>query len=152
MKYLTTQGHEFLADSGLIERYGDRWYKSSRGYIVRNIMHGSKRTVEYLHRVIMRPTSGLVVDHVNGNTLDNRACNLRVCTHSENLRNQGKHKDNTSGFKGVTWHKGAKKWKAAIQVENKVKHLGLFASKEDAYEAYCAACKKLHGEFINLGK
>lgn len=101
----------------------------------------------YMHRAIMNPSKGKAVDHINGNTLDNRKANLRICAHRENLRNRGKQCNNTSGYKGVSWHKQMKKWTARIMANNKYMSLGLFCRKEDAAEAYKKASKKYHGEF-----
>ncbi len=95
--------------------------------------------------------SNLDVDHINGNALDNRRLNLRVCTRSQNLQNTMKRKRNSSGFKGVCWHKGANKYMATIN-HNKVSHyLGLFETAEKAHAAYVAAARELNGEFANDG-
>ena len=103
----------------------------------------------YLHRFIMNLSlhDGKVVDHINGNTLDNRKCNLRICTKSENAKNMKKHKDNTSGFKGVYPHKVNKTFVAQITVNMKQIYLGSYKTPEEAYAVYCEASKKYHGEF-----
>ena len=100
-----------------------------------------------LHRLIMNNPIGKCVDHINGNTLDNRQNNLRVCKHAENIRNQKKRIDNTSGYKGVYWHKRLSKWRVQIRHNNKRIHLGYFETAIDAHEAYCDAVQKYHGEF-----
>jgi len=102
-----------------------------------------------MHREIMQPSAGMVVDHINHDTLDNTRKNLRVCTQSKNRMNSGKQKNNTSGVKGVCWHKRDKKWRADISINGKRKHLGNFSTKEFAYESYIKACKKYHKEFAN---
>ena len=89
----------------------------------------------------------MVVDHINGNGLDNRRSNLRVCTRSENGMNRGKNKNNKSGYKGVAWHEKAKLWRATLGLKGKIIHLGDFADKSEAYRAYVEACKKYHKEF-----
>jgi len=91
------------------------------------------------------------LDHINGIRNDNRLCNLREATQTENTRNQGKQKTNTSGLKGAGWHKGQKKWVAKIRIGTTDKWLGTFSSKEEAHAAYCEAAKKYHGEFANYG-
>ena len=109
---------------------------------------GKIRTIQ-LHRVLMNleTGSGGIVDHANGNTLDNRRCNLRVCTIQENTRNQKRGKKNTSGYKGVSWNKERQKWYATIKTSDKCLFLGRYDDIKDAYNAYCEASKKYHGEF-----
>lgn len=90
------------------------------------------------------------VDHINGNTLDNRKSNLRICTISENLRNLKLRKTNKSGYKGVNYHKHQKKWASRICINRKRIHLGYFTNEVDAAKAYDEASKKYHGEFGSL--
>lgn len=103
----------------------------------------------WLHRVILDLPSwnGLVVDHINGNTLDNRKENLRICKQNGNSKNRAINKNNSSGYKGVSWYPLTKKWKARIGVNYKRIALGYFDTPEEAYKAYCEASKKYHGEF-----
>lgn len=91
------------------------------------------------------------VDHINGDGLDNRRENLRICTHAENTRNKRMLGANTSGFKGVSWHKGDRKFRAQITVNKRKIHLGNFDDAEMAHEMYCLAADMLHGEFANHG-
>ena len=102
-----------------------------------------------LHREIVRPEPGLVVDHINGNCLDNRRENLRACTHAQNLANAPKRIGNTSGFKGVHRHHHDK-WTAKISANGCVRYLGVFADKHEAARAYDVAAAELHGEFAQL--
>lgn len=118
---------------------GFKWSFHASGYACRD-----KGRI-LLHRVIAGAPDGVEVDHVNGDGLDNRRVNLRQCVHADR-KNTKKHKDNVSGFKGVSWHKAAGKWAAKIRN----KHLGLFTSKEEAARAYDAAAKILFGEFASL--
>ena len=90
------------------------------------------------------------IDHINGIKHDNRLSNLRPATHSENMRNQRIPSNNTSGYKGVRWHKPTGKWQAYIKVDGIQKHLGLFTDIADAVAAYAAASKKYHGEFSRV--
>jgi hypothetical protein len=103
-----------------------------------------------LHRIIMNPPANMQIDHVNHDTLDNRRCNLRVCTNSENLMNRGKTKSNTSGFKGVNREKRLKrkKYRARITANKKTFYLGNFDDPAQAGEAYQEAAREYHGEFM----
>jgi hypothetical protein len=98
----------------------------------------------------MKPPKGKEVDHINGDSLDNRRKNLRICTHSENCQNRKKRLDNTSGFKGVYWSKRSNKWVANIQIKSKRIYLGGFISKIKAAEAYQKANIKYHGKFSRI--
>ena len=133
----------FLVDS-------HNWY-FNKGYARTNISDGAggQKNIK-LHRLIMSAPSGMEVDHINLNKLDNRRANLRIATASQNQRNRGAYTTNTSGYKGVVWHKGANKWRARIVCEGKKHSLGLYESKELAYEAYCNAAKQMHGEFARV--
>lgn len=82
------------------------------------------------------------IDHINRNKADNRIANLRSASLEQNAQNRSKNAKNTSGYKGVTWHKRDKKWQAAITVSGKVFHLGYYAKAKDAYAAYVEASKK----------
>lgn len=87
------------------------------------------------------------IDHINGNPSDNRSCNLREATHTQNMRNNKVPITNTSGVKGVCWHKPSKAWRAQIKVADKTLYLGVFADILLAKEAYNAAAIKYHGEY-----
>jgi hypothetical protein len=69
-------------------------------------VYSTNRNIGALHRFLMQPSSGLVVDHINGDTLDNRRENLRICTHVENLRKAKVSVRNRTGVKGVSHHRG----------------------------------------------
>ena len=109
-----------------------------------------RRKTLQLHRLLMNPPKGMVIDHINHNGLDNRRENLRICTRAENSRNRGKQKNNTSGYKGVCWYKRDKKWRAQIKKDSKKIHIGYFDIIEDAARAYDAKAKELFGEFAHL--
>ncbi len=101
----------------------------------------------YMHRQIMSCPRGMEIDHRNHNTLNNQKLNLRICTRTGNNRNSRIRKDNTSGYKGVSWSKSHKKWRTIIGQHI---HLGLFNTKEEGAFAYDKTAIKLFGEFANL--
>ncbi len=107
----------------------------------------------YMHNVILGNTpTGLTPDHKNRNRLDNRKSNLRFCTVAENLRNSGAGKNNTSGFKGVSWVKRDMVWRARIFVDNKELNCGHFDNKIEAAKAYNVAASRHFGEFACLNQ
>jgi dipeptidase D len=120
--------------------------------IIKKTVCGRVKSV-YLHREIMDPPKGLLVDHKNGDTLDNRKANLRLATHSQNVCNSNSRIDKSktvSRFRGLVFLKRKKKWGARITYHGKVIWLGTFTNEIDAAKAYDAAARKYHGEFARL--
>lgn len=134
-------------------------YKGGNTLYVCAIITNSKlkKTTLKMHRLIMNPIESQEVDHINGNGLDNRRKNLRICSHSQNGKNHRINKNNKSGYKGVSKcitkskHKNKtyvyEYWLAQICKDFKRIFLGKFKNKEDAFKSYCEASKKYHGEF-----
>lgn len=100
-----------------------------------------------MHNLIMPPSDGLVVDHKNGNGLDNRRSNLRLCTPTQNQWNRRKHKPTTSQFKGVRQDKGRSSWRAQIVVHGERIHLGSFSSEREAALQYDRSARIFFGTF-----
>ena len=84
------------------------------------------------------------IDHINGDRTDNRICNLREATNSENAQNRKLSITNNSGYIGVSWHSGKSKWVARIGINYKRISLGNYDAPEEAYAAYVAAKRKYH--------
>lgn len=104
-----------------------------------------------MHREIMNVSNPEIsVDHIDGNPLNNQRSNLRTCTHAQNICNSKLNSKNTSGYRGVTWHTGAKKYMAYIRHNYKMYNLGLFETAEEAALARNEKAVKLHGEFAVL--
>lgn len=121
-------------------------------YAVRGIPQADGTTkYEALHRQILGAKPGQEVDHINGDGLDNRRCNLRLCSRSQNRCNRKAFRNNSSGFKGVSPHRqigsGRIRWQARIQTDSKQIYLGLFDTPEEAARVYQIAALKYHVEF-----
>jgi len=139
-------------DADAILVYPYRWRASRRLasgqiYVMRDVYQDGLHTREYLHRFLLKSGPGVVVDHVNGDRLDNRRANLRECSRSQNNANsrRGRRARSTSPYRGVRRY--GKGWRAEISVDRKVKCLGTFTTPEDAAAAYDAAALRHHGEF-----
>lgn len=125
------------------ESMGGRFYAARKVQIAR-INGKQKMKTLGMHRFLMNPPEEKVVDHINGNTLDNRKENLRVVSQHQNLQNRNKAK--SSKYPGVYWHKNEKKWRARIQIRGKRKSLGNFNSEKKAAAAYEKAFRSMCGE------
>ena len=124
-----------------------KWSYNSLGYA----RMGQNYKTILMHRLIMNTPHGMETDHINGNGLDNRRSNLRICTRSQNKMNTCLSSKNTSGYKGVCWNKNSKKWRAEIEYKKSI-CLGYFDNKIDAAKAYNQKAKELFGEFAKLNK
>lgn len=123
------------------------WHAGSGGYPKRTQKRGLNPRAVRMSRQIMKAPDGVQVDHISGNVRDNRRCNLRLASSSENCRNTKPHRDNKSGLKGVCFSIQAQKWHAKICLYGKQIHLGYHATPELAHLAYCEAAARLHGQF-----
>lgn len=162
-----TQSQVAIVDTNDYTRLTDmgKWYAAYspkvRGfYAVRQIrkLNGKQQTIR-MHRVIINAPSNKEVDHINHNTLDNRMCNLRICTKNENQHNRKPNKQKTSSnYKGVSLDKHKIKnkmysyWRAQINFNGKLLPLGYFNSEIDAAKAYNNKAIELFGEFALLNE
>lgn len=128
-----------------------KWYllKSHTNYYAIRTSKPENKLIQ-LHRVVIKAKEGEFVDHINGNKLDNRKINLRICTKAQNSQNRKMSKFNKSGFNGVSWCIKNKKWVSQISCENKKIHIGYYIDPKDAARAYNQAAQKYHGEFAKL--
>ena len=128
-----------------------KWYYA-HWYAVRTVYDSWKPKQLRMHRLIIDTPEWFDTDHINRNRLDNRKCNLRIATRSQNVANSFVVKQNKSWFKWVSWKASNKKWCAQIRVRNKVIHIWLFINIQDAAKAYNNVAKKQFGEFAVLNK
>lgn len=143
-----TNGAEVMVDDDDFDRLADfKWIHAGRGYAIRSKMTNRVVTREYMHRVIAGASKGQTVDHVNGNTADNRKQNLRICSHGENLQNR---KVGKKHLKGIWKMPCGIRWRAMITAGKRRHYLGVFDSELDAAKAYNEAAVRLHGQFARL--
>jgi hypothetical protein len=128
-----------------------KWYAKRHrqtDYARRNVWVNGKRTTVTMHAMITGCPKGLLVDHRDGNGLNNRRENLRVATNSQNSKNKTRKAGGCSSrHKGVCWSKRDKVWRASIAADGKWKHLGNFKSEAEALSAYARASVLMHGEY-----
>jgi hypothetical protein len=137
-------------DASLVS--GRAWTCTVQGYARRAVTVGGKPRQKnvWMHRLILNAPDGSVVDHVNGDTLDNRRANLRLATPIENARNRKMQSTNTTGLKGVMLNKRTGTWRSKIRTGGCEVHLGTFKTAQEAHAAYCDAAKQFHGDFARF--
>lgn len=147
-----TQGFVALVD---VEDY--EWLVALGGWCVdRNKKHLTyalrwlNGSTVRMHRLILDAPKGVFVDHINGDGLDNRRRNLRLCNYAENGWNVNRSVRGVSRYRGVSWSKVAKKWKAEIMIEGRRVYLGYFECEADAAVAYDEVALCYRGEFARL--
>lgn len=133
----------------------NKWtWHISEGYACKGKYIHNKHIIYKMHRVILEhygtDLANKYVDHVDGNTLNNCLSNLRPATYQQNVFNQKRRVDNTSGFKGVSWKKDKRKWKAYLTFSRKQNHLGYFDDIKEAALAYNVAAKEMFGCYARL--
>lgn len=131
-----------------------KWHTNKSGknlYATHTVNLGNGKFDQIImHRVIMDAPDGQHVDHKDGNSLNNTRENLRFCSRHGNSGNARKRSDNTSGYRGVSWHKTHRRWVACIYIEGRNRTFPRFYSKKDAARAYDEAAKIVFGEFARL--
>ena len=155
MKAIANDKQYYISKDGKVLNVKTNKYLSTRlnkrGYVLVDI----KGKPQYLHRLLASAYLGDVhckqVDHIDKDKQNNNLDNLRICTRSQNRANSYKRAGaNTSKYKGVSWHKAAKKWHARCYLNNKCYHVGYFLKELDASRAYNEYAGRLHGNYAVL--
>ena len=147
---ILTQGQYAIIDDTDYDKMSKyKWYalRAHNRYwkAVRNIRKSNGKTsIILMSRYIMGAIKGEVIDHINGDTLDNRRDNLRICTQSENMQNIHTNQG-VSSYQGVYWH-NQRKWRSQIGKNGRKYHLGLFDTKEEAAVAYNQAALEFYNK------
>lgn len=145
MALIETTNGLIIVDNKLLKKLNSfKWYVNNVGYAM-NDSYPRKS----MHRLVMGFPKGNV-DHINGNKLDNRLSNLRICNQSQNMANSPKRITNKSGYKGFSWNKKYSKWEAYMTKNYKHIFLGYFDDKKEAARAYNKAALEHFGEFSKL--
>lgn len=146
-----TKGAVAIVDDDDYERVNKfKWYLGGSGnyrYAVRAVTENGRRYTARLHHAIAGEHRGKCIDHINGNTLDNRKCNLRIATRGQNRANSIAQKNNSTGVKGV--YKTAKEGVFKVIINNKglMEYLGCYSDIEEARTVFAERHQQLHGEF-----
>lgn len=125
-----------------------RWHPMRRSL---HSIYATTWKVGMMHRYLKNAPKGVWVDHINGNGLDNRLCNLRFATPSQNQANRRKAQNTSSQFKGVYWHSARGTWVATIQVAGKSHYLGSSRDEAKAAAMYEKAAQEFNGDFAWRG-
>lgn len=128
-----------------------KWCFDSYGYAVHGIRKDGKKTTQRMHALIMKTPKGMDTDHINGNGLDNRRCDLRVVSHAQNLINRKKNKSKLSTiFKGINWNKTNNMWEARIGKDGLDLKIGYFHNEIAAAMARDIWARHLYGNIALL--
>lgn len=145
MKYITlTQDKTALVNDEDYEFLSQfNWYAQQSRYTYYAVRKEDNERV-YMHNEILIVSDGMLVDHADGNGLNNQRYNLRPATEAQNRQNARIRADNVSGYKGVSYHPVDKNWRARIQANGISHYLGAFNTAEEAADAYAIAQEELH--------
>ena len=118
-------------------------------YAIRRIYVNGKKSTTTMHQDILKTPKGMCTDHINGNGLDIRKCNIRICSPRENCMNR-KPQGGTSKYKGVSLHSKGGKWKCRIKTKGKIYNLGHYDSEKEAARKYNEVASMMFGQFARL--
>ena len=150
---------EFILYDGTIVKVDDedfnhiadyQWYLNKKDGKIRAVVRNDNGRLFYMHREILAAPESAIVDHIDGNPLNNTKQNLRFVNDQQSNQNRGKFKNCSSKYKGVTWHKRVKRWQAQIGFNKDVIQLGYHETEELAAVHYDMAAIYLFGKYCRL--
>ena len=141
-----TQGKFALVDDDIYDLIGNlKWCLQKGRTVLYATRHSSRKlpekrhTIWMHHLVIGKPTKGMMIDHIDGNGLNNQRSNLRIVTNRQNLQNMKNHRNGK--LSGCYYNKNNNKWQAQIRINGKIKYLGYYNTEQEAHDAYLKALK-----------
>lgn len=139
-------GWQIFKGKKRVSQYAQRWVRTI--YTKKPIGPAARiHEYEWMHHFVLGKRKGMVVDHIDGNGLNNQKSNLRFCTQRQNMLNLRINTLNTSGYKGVHFCNREKKWVAAIVINGKKKFLGYFKTAEEGHAVWKKKSIETRGEF-----
>lgn len=152
-KIKLTKNQFVLVDDEDYERVNQfKWCLNGVNYAHRRKPNSKTGETILMHRFILNTPKGKLTDHINYNTLDNRKCNLRIVTKSQNQMNLKPYKNKSSKYKGVSYYKANNNWEVYIKFNNKTYHLGRYKTESEAAIKYNEKAKELFGKFAYLNE
>ncbi len=133
----------------------DKWHCSHYGYAKRAVSNksgkGRRQVVVYMHKLLCPAPEGMIVDHINRNSSDNRKVNLRAATQKQNLWNRKfMRRGGKTRYNGIRWDKNRKKWQVRLTINGRRESFGYYADEIEAAKAYDRLAKKYRGEYAVL--
>ena len=149
---LLSDGSVAVCDGCFYDKVKNHKWSIGDGYAYFTENKTTPRKTIKLHNFLLEynPSNNIIIDHINGNKLDNRLINLRFVSYKENVRNSKSKKNSTSVYKGVSFDSTRNKWIASIQYNGKTHHIGRFDDEEECAKAYDKECIKIYGKYAKL--
>lgn len=151
-----TQGKYAIVDAEDYERLNAyKWHCTHYGYAKRAVSNksgkGGRQGAVYMHRVVCPAPEGMIVDHINRNSLDNRRANLRAATQKQNVWNRKfVRKGGKTRYNGIRWDHNKGKWQVRLTINGRRASFGYYADETEAAKAYDRVAKEYRGEYASL--
>ena len=151
---LTKNLHTIVDDDDYSYLSQWKWCADSKGYAVRSERRSetgtTKRKIVLMHREILKVEKSQQVDHISGNVLDNRKSNLRIATHSQNMRNRKLQSNNSTGYKGVWYNRKKDRFIATIKINGQSRTLKYCRTALEAAQIYNEKAVEIYGDFARI--